>query len=1610
MKTFYSTLRKTGKRLKWRRAALVVFSLLTWAHVSPSAAQQSNANSSADPHKSICALEAPWNRTDGLDGRAKNIKPADEWATPLLDSGHAAGKLSGLWSFELKGIPPGGDVATAGRLLFYQAGEGYNCTPDEGCGYKAAKKDAKWLVGGERWGHYNNRLLTPQNPEGIPETYLAMAASGAFTLPQAAYYPFPEITGKFNAQSPDTFTGTWKTQWRGETNTGTAVFTRIKPKIVGVKYISTIAHETLPNETGCVAVDYSAQWWGPGNNMRGNRPGFDIEIYSKDFLWFVKERYKIWIDPETRLEIDSSSPNPIQALDENGHPTTQLIGLRVHINIWPGSKWGPKTLFVEGQPFLFDYYVKPTYPFQIDPIDFQLAEGHFPEKPAPGQPTNLGFRLINLPDHAARGAILDLAFFDAGDFSPAENIKIFDDACKQSGAGAVRCHYDEIALAGLEEVEFNIPMPDKGLRWIATWKAEGGDPDGDVQEGVIEADGSPQIIHAFSLSDQTGAFRPQTTDYLYPYLGTGAIQQKREVILFGKNLPQKFGDDAHIVSLDPAISYIPRFGVAYKNRYDAAWADLAKRFKTPVEKLKEKHQLLLLDAQINGRILPGEQSLKLNGKSASWDLRFGGLNAKLEFIREVTHPQTGETQSEVLENAYVPERVRVRVTTSAPLPLDHIPLVLHLQRTNTNPESLRTARGEPAATTLNKITLTATTTTGNPTVYLSDPIRLVNKGNPRLSPMPRPGDIPLDVFLNGPGPDQLAVEIKPEFAVKSFLLPILPASAALPISHTPAKHRLARDPTLTSDFLFKSALAKAAQCRDDVAVDDWGKLSLAEADAFYNLVVITHGDHLRKTKVRFAHHAAMLMMRDMLVELLNEQMTRDSRILQSELALKGFLIGMRLALDNNSIPINRIKVPAPDGTMIDYGGMPLYENVEFLARKYKSTPEQMAHWRLAVTADAISQIDAEASTAAEHARNIGDCDVEGLLKLTGAGFDPVNARLRPRLMRLIEKADAGSTQTRLYWEPDLAARYWIDDISRVSKRLAAQRQTAADDNARLSFLFGIVTAPIIAGSAPIISVTLTGANLSLLGADTAGEWVKAYESQIELDFSRDAAVALGFARNDAAIKKAVSWNNAYNKTLLAIGLGALDVYNVKEDIAVGLFRSKVIYLKGRLVARNIPRGGLRALSVTERHNLQLFALRAEARRIALGADALDAVERRAITAIEDDFRAAQTELIRSTENGSKTLGFGDELTLPPPFGEKTAIVRFEPVRLPTAAPGEIAAFTADGTPIKMARVSDDFAEGTTSAFRTGGDTIPPPPRTEVLPPPDLPLTLWQKLAQARDIPVLRGRALADEVISIPPAPGAKPIPFPLDAPRGAGTFSTAMETEAPFAEFPTLVKVNFGGHDKAEVFGEAALESVGSKRFLLPRKVMSIDIPPGSPGYLRFFKNISVEEDMGATASVLFRNGGVTDLHRAAIRAALDDINDAGYVFLDFKWNNFSFVERNGRIRLGFFDFGGIVRVKGADPALAREIQNIVVGPWDDVHRALQDFGLNWPYASEIRALGPTQGRRALIIGKYGDQFEDIEKLGVPSIDKLLFLPSAGDRLDAATTGLFTKARLKAPE
>ena len=157
---------------------------------------------------------------------------------------------------------------------------------------------------------------------------------------------------------PDTITGSWSYHDAG----GAERWRRAIPKITRVKFISDVEHELdFDAGLGRVEKSYSDYWWGPSNDMRGNRPSFWVEVYGEN-LW---GHHVANIVDEPDLEPLGSS----YIWDETADVPQHIVGLKFQIVIWPQFAPGRKTLLVDDMPIPFDLivhgYAEEESPFEL---------------------------------------------------------------------------------------------------------------------------------------------------------------------------------------------------------------------------------------------------------------------------------------------------------------------------------------------------------------------------------------------------------------------------------------------------------------------------------------------------------------------------------------------------------------------------------------------------------------------------------------------------------------------------------------------------------------------------------------------------------------------------------------------------------------------------------------------------------------------------------------------------------------------------------------------------------------------------------------------------------------------------------------------------------------------------------------------------------------------------------------------------------------------------------------------------------------------------------------------------------------------------------------------
>lgn len=675
---------------------------------------------------------------------------------------------------------------------------------------------------------------------------------------------------------------------------------------------------------------------------------------------------------------------------------------------------------------------------------------------------------------------------------------------------------------------------------------------------------------------------------LYPYpFGRSEVSvsnQRRDLVIYGRNLPQNYGDALELESLNPQITYRVTSTLAGADAHDRLL------FEQAWEKLGAVAEdrgpdAILIEARLKDGVLPGHQTFLLNGMPAYWTLEFGDSMANLNFVRA-----TSESEFETITHAMTREHVRLRLRTAGQLPMDTIPLKL---AKNGNEQ----LAGEIIAQRFGG---------SNSTTYLSSPIVLFTRGARDRSPPPLQNELALQVAS---GNRLLAVLAEPDRLRVA-------QPAAVEVITSPAQ----------VGTLWKDALKRAAACHSDVSVQNWRTVGREKIDSISNVVVFAL--EWRSTPIRLQEQAAMILLRDTFAEMLGGVREEFAAIRRNDENVAKFLEYMRQHKDNDALPFNNVEIEFPDGTSGRYAYVHYPEIIDQHAGNMND--RQRERWAFEQTKAALTSFIGTIDTALSRANNAGNCDVEELLDITGVGFERVSGRLLPQLMMLREDGD------RLYWEPDDLARAHVRGVSGLAAEVRAQQELASIDNTMIALSVAAVSvgAGAILGEGLlglVVTLTIDAADIAFTLATEVPEFI---DSRKELAFVTGAQSVVSAKRLDAAKRNKKSWLSlATSVAGSGIG-GAFSAYRAASEAtriaAVG---------RGAKLFDRVAAGGFDVLSDAEKLDFQMFLINAKARQTNKARNLSD-VERAAVGWVDDGARAAAASTAGKIVDGApsrKTL-------------------------------------------------------------------------------------------------------------------------------------------------------------------------------------------------------------------------------------------------------------------------------------------------------------------------------------------------------------------------------------
>ncbi len=1066
-----------------------------------------------------------------------------------------------------------------------------------------------------------------------------------------------------------------------------------------------------------------------------------------------------------------------------------------------------------------------------------LSAAVYPRPPAPGGAMTFGFRIQNRSRYRAAAVTVALAIADPRTGRAPRQLTCTTGFCEDLGDGRYRCTLGDMKPDAVADIVFRAQTPMSGMVcWRATLDSAG-DLGGVVEhEGVLGERAPPRIVEAVVLADQQSV-TDGVPAYPYPFGPQGRGKQSRYLLLVGHNLPQHPGDHLDLPDTETIhygfLAYPDTNSRFYRELIADGWKrfyDLDDAAVADARAKADGYDAILVRADLLEGVTPGRRTVTASGAQSHWGLEFGDVNARVSFVRVV------DAESfDLLSNAYVPERIHLAVETNMALPPDAIPLRL-------NPEEL--GAGQTA-----EIVVTARRTDRRGgRLYLTEPLDLhLQAEEPSLA-----GGRGIPVQL---GPDSLGVlqaRVDERFVFEHLRIPIDPPLASVQVRRTPA----AGD----HNWLWRSALARAAACHDDVQVDDWNRLSAAESEEIWNLMVFTRSDHFPGQSVKFGHHAAAILLRDMFVALTEKQVAQLEWIRGNATAVKGLLKYLKHNAARGN-PLLRMEVDDFREGAIEFRHLAL-NDVTWLAEIHGVAPEAIEAWRERETVNALGQLIEATNEALEDARDAGDCDVEELVRLTGFGFQPVSELLKAELVSLAQAGAPGGPR-RLIWTPDMNARFWVDAVAPLAAAVKRQQFKANVDTDVTLAAATFLAMPLMLAETTSLVIVAWAIDLLDLGVTTLHELSQYLDSEAELRFALGAAVTIGDERYADALENAKGWAS----TTFGIGSSLFGAAAGAVDAVPRLVMLRRV-ARGRHVAGAMEAAAeITTLRPVDLRDFTAFTMSAHVRRHADGANSLTVLERKALALADDyDPPLEATHILPAPDL--------------PPAGLDDAFTPATPMRFDPDAQSDFATpRPPGGERIETPRSSGDVPNATDARTPEGG--------------------------------VFRFRT----------ADGEQEVPLGAYLASGSTSDVYVHGEDPTLVVRITRVTGQIPIAATLDDFGETALRGVRSAHVRTPRLEATYDVADDALNLSRV--TVAERVDTAQHVIMGRASEQMTVAEMMAFDGAMRDLNRQGLVWLDNKWNNFGFApldDGSGRVQIVVFDAGGILPVRAAEGRSAAEV------------------------------------------------------------------------------------------
>ncbi|MEO1029292.1 MAG: hypothetical protein AAFX02_09585, partial [Pseudomonadota bacterium] len=602
-------------------------------------------------------------------------------------------------------------------------------------------------------------------------------------------------------------------------------------------------------------------------------------------------------------------------------------------------------------------------------------------------------------------------------------------------------------------------------------------------ENISPELGNTQLSQVVLLDDQVRQRAQEgdrLKDYRYPYDTTGnrtSGQATRLLALVGRDLTPDSG--TVLTSNTPNIQYEI---LSLPPNIQSAFENAARSLGDPIA---ADEQIVPVRATLLPGIRPGTKQIAINAQARHWPLLFANQAGQISFYRSDEEPGS-VTESVFYDHDVI--KIGVRALERA-LPIDGMVLSLEAQRIDASGQPI----GQPRR--VGRLTLREDAYGPSHHGAMSETIgvRIASDGAAVDPNQTRP------VVWVGENERLIARPID------RFSFSAIPPVRSVRILSQP------ETPTLWRD-----ALRKVAACRG-IGGDPQSESFVRERSALYENWIFTEAianslsrwtrspprSATRRIEVTKGDHAALILIRDALVPLIQDKNTkllefvgtgqqgqsramryynlarRDPNARNNAFWQQKIAFSKRVETERGASFVDDL---VPLAKMLDFDDFRAYLN-GLVGEPPNSNANSVVKTRDIINdrlAKALREQHTNTQNAIGAAYNKGNCGVDDLLFVAGQGADPAIRRLLPNLMRL----ENGR------WIPDLQARRYVSSVHVLGAAIRDQEAYAHLDNAYKAMAIAVVAAPAtFAGTALVASggTYASAAGYSLLALATTAD-------------------------------------------------------------------------------------------------------------------------------------------------------------------------------------------------------------------------------------------------------------------------------------------------------------------------------------------------------------------------------------------------------------------------------------------------------------------------------------------------------------------------------------------